>query len=43
MRHFLLYGFSIMVFTVALFVCGVMAGQAIERARTASRRRVVNK
>jgi hypothetical protein len=37
MMHFVLYGFSVFVFTVALFVSGVVIGQAIERARAEDR------
>jgi hypothetical protein len=37
MRHLLLYGFSLVIFTVALFTSGIMVGQAIERARSGHR------
>ena len=33
MTHFILYGFSLFVFTVALLASGMVVGQAIERAR----------
>jgi len=37
MTHLLLYLFSLVVFTVALFAAGLVVGQAIERSRSVRR------